>query len=239
MSYVLLGCLILLLVVVGYQWARHRLGRGFLVSAARWGSAAVAVLITVLFALARRFDIAFFAGVAAFSIIARGQLGPISFRRDEIGSDNTSRVRSLFFDMTLDHDTGEVSGRVVSGNFQGADLLDLDEHETRQLIEEVSGDADSISLLETWLDANRSGWREYFAEAYGDGPGNEEQSAGNDPVADALEVLGLERGASADEIRAAHRKLMKAVHPDHGGSAYLASRINEARDLLLDLERKS
>ena len=51
--------------------------------------------------------------------------------------------------------------------------------------------------------------------------------------AEALRVLGLGEGASDDDIRAAHRNLMRKVHPDHGGSAYLAQRVNEARGILL------
>ena len=49
----------------------------------------------------------------------------------------------------------------------------------------------------------------------------------------ALAVLGLRDGAGADEIRAAHRRLLQAVHPDHGGSDELARRVNAARDVLL------
>lgn len=51
--------------------------------------------------------------------------------------------------------------------------------------------------------------------------------------AEALAVLGLAEGAGADEIHAAHHRMMQQYHPDHGGSDYLASKINEARDVLL------
>lgn len=56
---------------------------------------------------------------------------------------------------------------------------------------------------------------------------------------EALEVLGLEPGADEAGIRAAHKRLLRLVHPDHGGSAYLAKRVYQARDTLLDLTRKS
>src|SRR5690606_29139631 len=127
-------------------------------------------------------------------------------------------------EMSLDHASGDVAGRVIAGRFAGADLIDLGPDETRALLDEVAGDPDSLALLETWLDRHRAGWREYFAEADGEtgAPG------GADPEAEDYEVLGLAPGATADEIREAHRKLMKRVHPDQGGSTYLASRINEA-----------
>src|SRR5690606_34922051 len=113
---------------------------------------------------------------------------------------------------------------------------DLGEYETRVLIGEIGHDAESVNLLESWLDTNRAGWREYFAEQdAGGGPGGEAPSGGSrDPVAEAYAVLGLQPGANAEEIKAAHRELMKGVHPDRGGSEFLAAKINEACDLLLE-----
>jgi DnaJ-domain-containing protein 1 len=122
---------------------------------------------------------------------------------------------------------------VLDGSYAGWDLMDLDEEETRRLIDEVSRDAESVNLLESWLDTNRTGWREYFAEQ--DSRGTHSDTAnGRDPVAEAYAVLGLKPGATEAEIKAAHRELMKGVHPDRGGSEFLAARINEARDMLLE-----
>ncbi|MBU1174549.1 MAG: DnaJ domain-containing protein [Alphaproteobacteria bacterium] len=104
--------------------------------------------------------------------------------------------------------------------------------DTRFLLAEVRNDPDSVSLLESWLDANRQGWREYFAEQ--DAGTRAGSAPAADSVAEAYEVLGLKPGASDDEIRTAHRELMKAMHPDHGGSSYFATKINQARDVLLN-----
>ena len=50
---------------------------------------------------------------------------------------------------------------------------------------------------------------------------------------EALKVLGLAENPSREEVIAAHRRLMQKVHPDHGGSTYLAQQLNEAKRVLL------
>jgi hypothetical protein len=231
MTYVIVGGIALLLALAAWQGAMATPRRTRL-RLARYGTGTVLAALALLLAFVRRIDLAFFAGAAAFAVFVRGRLGPFSFESNEPEPNQISTVRSRYFAMALDHDSGEVAGKVTAGQFSGRDLLDLDEMETRALIAEIAGDADSVSLLESWLDANRAGWREYFAEQ-DSGQGGGAGASGADPLDEAYAVLGLDRSADEEAVRAAHRKLMQSVHPDHGGSSYLAARINEARDRIL------
>ncbi|MEJ1938799.1 DnaJ domain-containing protein, partial [Nostoc sp. NIES-2111] len=98
---------------------------------------------------------------------------------------------------------------------------------------------DGKRLLEAYPDRRFPGWSEK-AEANGDA-GTGRQEGPFKPAAlteqEAYEILGLPPGASADDIRAAHRSLMKKLHPDQGGSTYLATRVNLAKDVLLSRHR--
>lgn len=135
-----------------------------------------------------------------------------------------SRVETATLVMVLHHDSGRMSGTVTRGRFEGADLADLDIAALRDLLAECAAeDPESVPLLETWLDRSHPDWRE-AAGPPAEGPMTR---------AEAFAILGLAEGAAAEEIRAAHRRLMRAAHPDQGGSAWLAARLNAARDLLL------
>lgn len=136
-----------------------------------------------------------------------------------------SRVSTAMLEMVLHHDSGRMTGRVLRGRFSGADLGDLDLPALRALLAEcAAADAESVPLLEAWLDRSHPEWREAEPQPPAEGPMT---------PADALAILGLAEGATEEEIRAAHRRLMRAAHPDQGGSAWLAARLNAARDLLL------
>ncbi|NKE45805.1 molecular chaperone DnaJ [Roseomonas frigidaquae] len=137
-----------------------------------------------------------------------------------------SEVETTLLAMTLDHDSGRMTGRVKAGHFGGSDLGELDLPALLALMAELAArDPDGMPLLEAWLDRSHPDWRQAAPPP--------EAPSGPMGRAEALQVLGLAEGASAEEIRAAHRRLMRSAHPDQGGSDWLASRLNEARDTLL------
>ena len=149
--------------------------------------------------------------------------------------------------MTLDHDSGEMEGTVLQGRHAGRRLDELTEPELLDLFGECSlRDDEGRRLLEAYLDRTLGpDWRERAeAEAErahtaaggtGQGWGRKQQSAGRTPMTreEAYEILGLSPGAGTEEIKEAHRTLMRKLHPDHGGSNYLAAKINQAKELLL------
>jgi len=145
----------------------------------------------------------------------------------------TSSVETGFVRMTLNHDTGDMDGEVIRGRFSGSQLADLGLEELLVLYGECSGeDAQSSAVLEAYLD-RRFGekWRERTE-------GRDERHAGtrgNGSMTpeEARQILGVGPEASEREIVEAHRRLMQKVHPDRGGSPYLAAKLNQAKDLLL------
>lgn len=146
------------------------------------------------------------------------------------GGGRTSRVQSRFLLMILDHDSGNMDGEVLTGQFEGKKLSELDLTQIRQLLDQYRRmDDESYALLEAYLDrVHGDQWRQP-----GDGQGPGTVSAGPMNEQEAREILGVSEQASAEEITGAHRRLMQKLHPDRGGSTYLAAKINQAKDTLL------
>lgn len=143
----------------------------------------------------------------------------------------SSRVKTDHLDVTLDHATGDLSGRVVKGIFKGRALARMSPAEVALLWQDCRfTDPASSQILETYLDRRHPTWREDLAR------GEREMSGpdGRVSVEEAYEILGLKPGAGEEEIRKAHRELMLRMHPDRGGSNYLAAKINEAKEVLLE-----
>ncbi|WP_428029892.1 DnaJ domain-containing protein [Ancylobacter sp.] len=142
----------------------------------------------------------------------------------------TSKVRTAFLDMELDHDSGRLLGKVINGPLAGASLEALDVPTLARLALDV--DTESRQLLEAYLDRRSPGWREN-AQGHAGGRSADPPRRSAMTKEEAYQILGLQPGTGADEIRKAHRSLMKKLHPDQGGSNYLAARVNEAKDILL------
>jgi DnaJ domain len=143
-----------------------------------------------------------------------------------------STVRTAALEMELDHDSGGLEGLVLAGRHEGRALGTMSQNELMELLGELSSDSESRQLLETYLDSRFPVWRENTKTNDRDRQG---VAPGTGPMTkeEAYKILGLETGATATEVRKAHRRLMQRLHPDLGGSSFLAARINEAKDVLL------
>ncbi|MBK18095.1 MAG: molecular chaperone DnaJ [Rhodospirillaceae bacterium] len=149
-------------------------------------------------------------------------------------------VNTKYLRMSLDHDSGILDGTVLEGNFKGRRLGELAQAELLDLLQECRvNDEESAQVLEAYLDrVHGASWR---GGASGDHAGNnsDANSAGGTPWGggmtreEAFEILNISPGATPEEIKEAHHALMKKIHPDQGGSNYLASKINQAKELLL------
>jgi hypothetical protein len=182
-----------------------------------------------------RIDIAIPLGLAGLGLLGWLPWGPASFgARTQKSEGQVSRVRSAFVEMELEHDTGAMRGRILAGKHEGVTLDALDMATLVGYLPEI--DEESRALLAAYLDRREPTWREH---AQGDTAAGERAPTGSGKMTEqeAHQILGLQPGASAEEIGRAHRALMKKLHPDQGGSTYLAARVNEAKEVLLRRHR--
>jgi len=175
-------------------------------------------------------------GLLGLGVLGYVSLWPTSFGgRTQKTAGRVSRVRTAFLEMELEHDSGAMRGRVLNGTHQGAELDRLDVKTLIGLLGEM--DEDSRRLLASYLDRREPDWREQATRddtgAYRSGtPRN-----GKMTEEEAYQILGIRPGTSPEEIVRAHRSLIKKLHPDQGGSTYLAAKINEAKEVLLRRHR--
>jgi hypothetical protein len=226
---VLLG--VLLLLARGFVNADPaklgRLVRWFLIGLGAAAAAAVLILLVATDRFAPAFGIV--AVVAPFLLRNRR----LWRRSQNVGGPapgKTSEVEAEFLRMQLDHDTGAMSGTVLRGAFAGRRLDELDANEVLALWRECRiGDEASARLVEAYLDRLRPDWR----QAEDEPAGARATASGNMTREEAYAILGLSPGADAAQIKDAHRTLMMKLHPDHGGSTYIAAQINRAKEILL------
>jgi hypothetical protein len=142
-----------------------------------------------------------------------------------------SAIQTNHLSATLDHATGNIDGEVTEGPHTGWLLSELSLAQLEELLTHYQAeDEESAELLAAYIDQ-----RQQQAEQ-----ASEEQHSANQTVAsesarsEALATLGLEEDATEEEIVAAHRSLIQKLHPDRGGNDFLAAKINQAKDILLN-----
>src|SRR5215470_7278063 len=157
------------------------------------------------------------------------------FQRTQKSPGQTSRVRSAVVEMELDHDSGAMRGRILAGKHEGVTLDALDVATLVGLLPDI--DQESRALLMAYLDRREPRWREHAQADAAPDADRKSWRSGKMTEEEAYHILGVQPGASAEDIGRAHRALMKKLHPDQGGSTYLAARVNEAKDVLLRRHR--
>ena len=235
-AYFVLGICLLVGAVFLVRWFANADPKQVL-RVMKWALVLLAIGLLIVFLFAGRQALALLLLPALLPLLARLRM---SLQRLKTmrgpRSGQTSEVTTRFLRMTLDHDSGEMDGIVREGECAGERLSELDLETLLSLWRRCRAeDEQSASVLEAFLDRTHGeDWRE-SAAAGAAGGSNGGRQQGQSPMTreEALEVLGLEPGSSEEEIRAAHRRLMRHAHPDHGGSNYLAAKINQAKDLLL------
>jgi len=245
MSWFILGIAILVAVILLSRWYVS-VPPKTLLTGLKWGGFALVVVVVVWLALTGRL----WAAVAALPAILMWFMRMFTGLRyaqmfgrlfglggggggwqtpggGSPGSGQASDVRTRFVVMHLDHGSGHVSGEVLDGRFKGRALESLSDEELLELYREAQVDPDSARVIEGYLDRRSPDWRNQSSE----------QPRHTDPGTmsrdEAYRVLGLQPGAGKADIKAAHRRLMSNLHPDKGGSDYLAQQINRAKDVLL------
>ncbi len=215
------------------------------ITSAKRGGLMLALLALAFLALTGRLNWIFVVGAAALPFLRRGFMllrflpmarGLFGGAANQAGAafgqqqgSPFSTLETRFLRVSLDISTGNLDGEVLDGAFEGQFLSKLALDELLRLRQECNTDPRSAALLAAYLDRHHSDWR---TQTDSGGP-RETPSEHGMSAAEARDILGVEAKASKEEITQAHRRLIHKLHPDRGGSTYLATKINQAKDYLL------
>jgi hypothetical protein len=240
LPYALLGIAILFGTVLIIRWFVSAEPKTVL-KVLKWAGFCAAATVVLFLALTGRLGLAL--GMAVVSLpwamrIVRTARTARSYARMAAGaSGRSSNVETRFLRMSLDHDSGDLDGEVVEGAYAGRRLADLTRAELMVLLGLCRNeDRQSTQILEAYLDRVHPDWRDLEADdAKSDDVGERGSRGGEGAMTreEAYEVLGLEPGASEAEIKSAYHRLIAGLHPDKGGSTFLAAKVNQAKEVLL------
>ena len=202
----------------------------------RWSAIILAVGLIATVALTKQLTWLFFALPVLLPWFMRARAAARAARNwqrmsggGSPGAGQTSQIETAYLRMYLDHSSGQMDGEVIKGSFRGRALSGMALDDMLILLGECGDDEQSQQVLAAYLDRQFPEWRDAAQSRAGTG------GSGNGSMnrEEAYEILGLEAGATAEDIKAAHHRLMAKIHPDAGGSTYLATKINQAKDFLL------
>jgi hypothetical protein len=233
MPTLVFGILVLVLVLWGLN-GFSKADPKYLAKVLRPAGGIVAVAVAAFLFFRGQIEVAIPLGLFGLGLLGWGPFASTGwFQRTQKTPGQVSRVQAPFVEMELDHDTGAMRGTILAGAHKGSSLDSLEISTLLGLLADV--DADSRALLAAYLDRREPGWREHAQDGAttGAAPGRH----GKMTEEEAGQILGVSASASEQDISRAHRALMKKLHPDQGGSTYLAAQINEAKEVLLRRHR--
>lgn len=239
-AYFLLGIGLLVSLVLLLKWASETEPRNLL-RALGWSAAVLGVILGLALLWAGRYQFAWIALPALYALLRNWRQIRQALRSASTGGSGaspgrSSKVETRFLAMTLEHDTGVMTGEVRAGQYAGCRVESLGLQDLLALWHEVAAeDAQSAAVLEAYMDkVHGDAWREAAAQDGDDRTGGAAGGgSGQMEEAEALEILGLEPGASPEQVRKAYRSLMHKLHPDKGGSDWFAAKLNEAKRVLI------
>jgi hypothetical protein len=234
MAYFLVGCALLTVILLAGRLLVKADPQKLAAGLRKAGGVAALALAGFLI-LRGAIPIAIPLAVLGFGLLRKGALFGGTFGSSSRTPGQTSRIKTDRLEMELDHDSGDMDGRCLTGRFAGRTLSSLSDREALELLAELDQEgAAEASVMEAYLDWRIPGWRDSEQSEEAEAQARRRRARGGGMSAEeAYAVLGVGPGASEEDIRRAHRKLMKKLHPDQGGSTYLAARINEAKEVLL------
>lgn len=223
-SYFIIGAALLIAFIIGGN-ALASAKPGTILKVLRITAITVLSAGALFMAYTGRFQFATGFGVAALFFLRNKPL----FSSSKPTAGQASSVTTDWLDASLDHDSGEMNVLILKGEFEGRTFSQLTYDQLQNLRTTLTIDQQSLAILETYLSRNFEGNE---SDSQDKTNYKSDNTNGAMSKAEAYEVLGLSPNASVKEIKVAHKNLMKKFHPDHDGSAYMAAKINQARDIL-------
>jgi hypothetical protein len=151
--------------------------------------------------------------------------------REQNTQSGESSIQTNHLSATLDHGSGHIDGEIIEGPHKGWLLSELSIMQLEDLLTHYqTEDEESAELLEAYIDQRRQQADQNTEQQRTANRAASDQSA----RAEALAILGLDEGSTEEEVVAAHRSLIQKLHPDRGGNDFLAAKINQAKDILLN-----